>query len=96
VNNLDEPRLVTWVVHTARRFVERAKREARRRPLAAIIHTQQFNIFTEHKKNSSEGSGVFLTTSFDGVAGGAAAARGLLRILSNTYGASLLWGFGEN
>jgi hypothetical protein len=38
VNNLDESRLVTWVVHIARRFVERAKREARRRPLAAITH----------------------------------------------------------
>jgi hypothetical protein len=50
VNNLDEPRLVTWVVHMARRFVERAKREARRRPLAAIRHTQQFNIFYRAQK----------------------------------------------
>jgi hypothetical protein len=36
VNNLDESRLVTWAVHKAWRFIERAKREARRRPLAAI------------------------------------------------------------
>jgi hypothetical protein len=56
----------------ARHFVERARREARRRPLAAIRHTQQFNIFTEHKKyNSSKGSEGFLTTGFDGVADGA-------------------------
>jgi hypothetical protein len=60
VNNLDEPRLVTWVVHTARRFVERAKREARHRRLVAIRHTQRFNIFTKHTKkwDSSKGSGV--------------------------------------
>jgi hypothetical protein len=44
----------------ARHFVERARREARRRPLAAIRHTQRFNIFAEHtnKCDSSKGSGV--------------------------------------
>jgi hypothetical protein len=41
-------------------FVERAKREARRRPLAAIRHTQQFNILPSTQKiyNSSQGIGV--------------------------------------
>jgi hypothetical protein len=58
----------------ARHSIERARRDARRRPLSAIRHTQQFNIFTEHKKiyNSSKGSGGFLTTGFNGVADGAA------------------------
>jgi hypothetical protein len=71
VNNLDEPRLVTWVVHTARRFVERAKREARHRRLAVIRHTQRFNIFTKHTKNgiAAREAGC-LTTIFDGVADG--------------------------
>jgi hypothetical protein len=36
VNNMDESRLVTWAVHKAWRFVEWAKREARRRPLARV------------------------------------------------------------
>jgi hypothetical protein len=55
-------------------FVERARREAWRRRLAAIRHTQRFNIFTEHtKKNviAARGSGC-LTTVFDGVVDGAA------------------------
>jgi hypothetical protein len=58
----------------ARHFVERARHEARRRPLATIRHTQRFNIFTENTKkyNSSKGSGGFLTTGFDDVTDGAA------------------------
>jgi hypothetical protein len=45
----------------ARYFVERARHGARRRPLAAIRHTQQFNIFTKHKKNiiAARAAGVF-------------------------------------
>jgi hypothetical protein len=41
-------------------FAEWARHETWRRPLAAIRHTQRFNIFTEHTKkcDSSKGSGV--------------------------------------
>ena len=49
--NLNESGLDAWAVHMARHFVERAKREARRRPLAAIRHTQQFNILPSTQKN---------------------------------------------
>jgi hypothetical protein len=60
VNDLDESRLVTWVVHTARRFVERAKREARRRPLAAItqksVGGSSSNI-TDAEKNTRDSGG---------------------------------------
>jgi hypothetical protein len=72
VNNLDESRLVTWVVHTTRRFVERAKRKARRRPLAAI--TQKFvddsssNIINARKTARTTG----FSPRVDGIADGAA------------------------
>jgi hypothetical protein len=48
--NLNESGLYAWAVHMDRHFVERAKREARRRPLAAIRHTQQFNILPSTQK----------------------------------------------
>jgi hypothetical protein len=104
--NLNESGLDAWAVHMARHFVERARHEARCRPLAAIRHTQQFNSFTEHKKNiiAARAAGVFSprvsTTSWMGLRSEhksddtrrgewrsnrrAAAARGLLRILSNS------------
>jgi hypothetical protein len=71
VNNLDEPRLVTWVVHTDRHFVERAKREARRRPLAAITQ----NIVDDSSSNIINARKTARTTGFsprvDDVVGGA-------------------------
>jgi hypothetical protein len=73
VNNLDESRLVTWAVHKARRFIERAKREARRRPLAAKTHNfvgGSSSDITHIGKINSEDNGGFLTTGFDGVADG--------------------------
>jgi hypothetical protein len=36
--NLNESGLAAWAVHMARHFVERARREARRRPLAVKTH----------------------------------------------------------
>jgi hypothetical protein len=58
--NLNESGLDAWAIHMARHFIERVRHEARRRPLAAIRHTQRFNIFIEHTKkcDSSKGSGV--------------------------------------
>jgi hypothetical protein len=73
VNNLDESRLVTWVVHAARRFVERAKREARRRPLAAITQKSvggSSSKITDAEKNSRDSGRGVLTTGFDGAVGG--------------------------
>jgi hypothetical protein len=54
----------------ARHFVERARREARHRRLAAIRHTQRFNIFlpsTQKNGIAARGAGC-LTMVFDGVA----------------------------
>jgi nicotinamidase-related amidase len=54
-------------------LAKRARRETRRRPLAAVRHTQRFNIFTEHKIYIyiiAASNGGFLTTGFDGVADG--------------------------
>jgi hypothetical protein len=72
VNNLDESRLVTWAVHKAQRFVERAKREARRRPLAAItqkiVDDSSSNIINARKIARTAG----FPPRFDGVADGAA------------------------
>jgi hypothetical protein len=88
VNNLDESRLVTWVVHTAQRFVERAKREARRRPLAAI--TQKF--VDDSSSNIINTKKTVRTTGFsprvDGIADGAAHNTLFLTgIPSNSQGA---------
>jgi hypothetical protein len=72
VNNLDESRLVTWAVHKAWRFVERAKREARRRPLAAITQ----NIVDDSSLNIINAGKTARTTGFsprvDGITDGAA------------------------
>jgi hypothetical protein len=85
VNNLDESRLVTWVVHTARCFVERAKREAQRRQLAAI--TQKFvddsssNIINAVKTTRKTG----FSPRVDGVVGGAVYnTKPITGILSST------------
>jgi hypothetical protein len=88
VNNLDESRLVTWVVHTARRFVEQAKCEARRRPLAAI--TQEF--VDDSSSNIINAGKTTRTTGFsprvDGIADGAAHNTLFLTgIPSNSQGA---------
>jgi hypothetical protein len=56
----------------ARHFVERARREAQHRRLAAIRHTQRFNIFlpsTQKNGIAARGAGC-LTTVFDRVADG--------------------------
>jgi hypothetical protein len=72
VNNLDESRLVTWAVHKAWRFVERAKREARRRPLAAITQ----NIVDDSSLNIINTGKTARTTRFsprvDGITDGTA------------------------
>jgi hypothetical protein len=60
----------------ARHFVEQAKREARRRPLAAQTHKfvdgSSSDITHIRKINNEDSRGVFLTTGFDGIADGAA------------------------
>jgi hypothetical protein len=74
--NMNQSRLVAWAVHMARHFVKRAKREARRRPLAAKTHKfvggSSSDITHIRKINSEDsGGGGVLTTGFDGVADGA-------------------------
>jgi hypothetical protein len=72
VNNLDKSRLVTWAVHKAWRFVERAKREVWRRPLAAITQ----NIVDDNSLNIINAGKTARTMGFsprvDGITDGAA------------------------
>jgi hypothetical protein len=59
----------------ARHFIERAKLEARRRPLATKTHKfvgGSSSDITHIRKINSEDSGGFLTTGFNSVADGAA------------------------
>jgi hypothetical protein len=73
--NLNESGLDAWAVHMARHFVERARREARHRRLAAKTHKfvgSSSSDITHIGKINREDSGGFLTMGFDSVADGAA------------------------
>jgi hypothetical protein len=57
---MNQSRLVAWAVHMAGHFVKRAKREARRRPLAAKTHKfvgGSSSDITHIRKINSEDSG---------------------------------------
>jgi hypothetical protein len=73
--NLNESGIDTWAVHMARHFVERARREARHRPLAAITQ----NIVDDSSSNITNAGKTAGTTGFsprvDGVVDGAAYTR---------------------
>jgi hypothetical protein len=78
-------RLVTWAVRKAWHFIERAKREARRRPLAAITQ----NIVDDSSLNIINAGKTARTTGFsprvDGVVGGAVYnTKPFIGILSST------------
>jgi hypothetical protein len=58
--NLNESWLGAWAAHMARHSIEWARREARRRPLAAITQKKCWRQFTEHhkrQKNSKDSGG---------------------------------------